>query len=287
MVVTGHEQATLDVESRGLWHDARRRLRANRAAVAGGVYIGLILLVAVCGPLLAPYDPNYIDPATQPSLPPFWIASHDPHHLLGTDSLARDELSRLLYGARISMIVGLVPAALVTAIGTALGLISGWLGGWWDTVLMRLVDVMYAFPTFLFFIILQATVRGTWFGQLLGGLPLLFVAFAVTGWVDLARLVRGQVLSLKEQQYVEAARALGVPAWRILLRHLLPNCASPVIVSVAFAIPSYIMAEAGLSYLGLGVQPPTASWGSMVNDSLPQVLYQPIQAISPAVLSPW
>jgi oligopeptide transport system permease protein len=243
-----------------------------------------MLVLAVVAPLLAPYNPDYIPPTAKANAPPFWMAGHDPRYLLGTDNLARDELSRLLYGARVSMIVGFIPTALVTLIGTTIGLLSGWLGGRWDNLLMRFVDVMYAFPTFLFFIILQASLRQTWFGQLLGGLVLLFFAFAVTGWVDLTRLVRGQVLSVKEQEFVEAARALGVSTPRILLRYILPNCLAPIIVSIAFSIPGYILAEAGLSFLGLGVQPPTPSWGSMVFDSFPQMTFQPIFVIMPSVL---
>jgi oligopeptide transport system permease protein len=212
------------------------------------------------------------------------MEGHDPAYLLGTDNLARDELSRLLFGARVSMIVGFIPTIIVTLVGTMIGLLSGWLGGRWDNILMRFVDVVYAFPSFLFFIVLQASLRQTWFGQLLGGLILLFVAFALTGWVDLTRLVRGQVLSVKEQEFVEAARALGVPTARILRRHILPNTLAPIIVSVAFSIPSYILAEAGLSFLGLGVQPPTASWGSMVFDSFPQMTFQPIFVVLPSIL---
>jgi ABC-type dipeptide/oligopeptide/nickel transport system permease subunit len=269
---------------RGLWWDAWHRLRENRAALVGAVYILLMLALAAFAPLIAPHDPDYIAPTARSNMPPFWMTGHDPAYLLGTDGLARDELSRLLYGARVSMVVGFIPTAIVTLVGTLLGLLSGWLGGRWDNLIMRGVDVAYAFPSFLFFIILQSSLRETWLGQLLGGLILLFVAFAVTGWVDLTRLVRGQVLSLKEQEFVEAARALGVPTWRILLRHLLPNTLAPIIVSVAFAIPGYILAEAGLSFLGLGVQPPTASWGSMVFDSFPQMTFQPIFVIMPSTL---
>jgi oligopeptide transport system permease protein len=271
-------------QNRGLWWDAWRRLRQNKAAVAGAVVIALMLLVAAFAPLLAPHDPDYIPATARANTPPFWMAGHDPAYPLGTDNLARDELSRLLFGARVSMIVGFIPTIIVTLVGTMVGLLSGWLGGRWDNILMRFVDVVYAFPSFLFFIVLQASLRQTWFGQLLGGLILLFVAFALTGWVDLTRLVRGQVLSVKEQEFVEAARALGVPTARILRRHILPNTLAPIIVSVAFSIPSYILAEAGLSFLGLGVQPPTASWGSMVFDSFPQMTFQPIFVVLPSIL---
>ena len=269
---------------RGLWWDAWRRLRRNTAALVGAFFILLMVVIAVAAPLLAPHDPDIIPPTAMSNTPPVWMDHGDPAYPLGTDSLARDELSRLLYGARISMVVGFVPTAITVVLGAAYGLLSGWLGGRWDNLLMRGVDVVYAFPSLLFFIILQASLRQTWFGQLLGGLLLLFVAFAITGWVNMARLVRGQVLSLKEKEFVEAARAVGVPTSRILLRHILPNTLAPIIVAVSFGVPSYILAEAGLSFLGIGIQPPTASWGSMVFSSFPQMTFRPIFVIMPAAL---
>ncbi len=271
-------------QPRGLWSDAWRRLRQNAAALVGAFFILLMLLIAAGAPLLAPHDPNIIPPTAMSNTPPAWMEQGDPAYPLGTDSLARDQLSRLLYGARISMVVGFVPMIITVVLGAAYGLIAGWLGGRWDNLLMRGVDVVYAFPSLLFFIILQASLRQTWFGQSLGGLLLLFVAFAITGWVNMARLVRGQVLSLKEKEFVEAARAVGVPTSRILLRHILPNTLAPIIVAVSFAVPSYILAEAGLSYLGIGIQPPTASWGSMVFSSFPQMTFRPIFVIMPATL---
>lgn len=270
--------------SRGLWSDAWRRLRANTAAVVGLGYIVLMVVLAVIGPLLAPYDPNAIPLDASANTPPFWMEGGSWVHPLGTDSLARDELSRLLYGARISMIVGIVPTIITLIIGASIGMVSGWLGGRWDNVLMRLVDVVYAFPSLLLFIILQASLRETWFGRLLGGLMLLFVAFAITGWNGMARLVRGQVLSLREREFVEAARAIGNPPGRIMFRHVLPNTLAPIIVSVSFSIPSYILAEASLSFLGIGIRPPNASWGSMVFQSFPLITYQPVFVLMPTVL---
>jgi oligopeptide transport system permease protein len=271
-------------KTRGLWSDAWTRLRKNKAAVVGLAYIGIMLLVAIFGPLLAPHDPNFIPMDARANTPPFWMAGGSTAYLLGTDSLARDELSRLLYGARISMIVGIVPTVITLVIGTSIGMISGWLGGRWDNLLMRLVDVVYAFPSLLLFIILQASLRDTWFGRLLGGLMLLFFAFAITGWNGMARLVRGQVLSVREMEYVYAAKAMGNPSRRIMYRHVLPNCLAPVIVSVSFSIPSYILAEASLSFLGIGIRPPNASWGSMVFTSFPLITFQPIFVIMPSLL---
>lgn len=270
--------------TRGLWWDAWRRLRRNRAAVAALVVIGLMLLVALLAPLLAPYDPKKIAGTARTNTPPFWMDRHDSRYWLGTDGLARDELSRLLYGARVSMVVGFVPTAITTLLGVMVGLLSGWLGGRADNLIMRAVDVVYAFPSFLFFIVLQASLRETWLGHQFGGLLLLFVAFAVTGWVGMARLVRGQVLSLREREFIEAARSIGVPTHRILLRHVLPNSLAPIIVSISFDIPAYILAETSLSFLGLGIRPPTASWGSMVFESFPLITFLPIFVVMPATL---
>ncbi|MDQ4099317.1 MAG: ABC transporter permease [Chloroflexota bacterium] len=270
--------------TRSLWSDAWRRLRRNKAALVGLIFIGMMFLVAIFAPVLAPHDPNVIPMTAFANTPPFWMEGGSTEHLLGTDSLARDELSRLIYGARVSMVVGFVPTVITVVMGTVLGLLSGWLGGRWDNALMRLVDVVYAFPSLLLFIILQASLRETGFGRLLGGLMLLFVAFAITGWVGMSRLVRGQVLSLKEREFVEAARAVGSPTWRILLRHVLPNTLAPIIVAISFSVPSYILAEASLSFLGIGIRPPTASWGSMVFQSFPLVTFQPIFVIMPSAL---
>lgn len=270
--------------TRGLWSDAWRRLKQNRAAVVGLAYICFMIVVAILAPLLAPHDPNTIPPDAFSNTPPIWMDGGTWQYPLGTDSLARDILSRLLYGARVSMIVGIVPTVITVIFGAGLGLISGWLGGRWDNILMRLVDVVYAFPSLLLFIIMQAALRDTAFGRLLGGLMLLFVAFAITGWNGMARLVRGQVLSLREKEFVEAARAVGNPAGRIMLKHVLPNSLAPVIVSISFSIPAYILAEASLSFLGIGIRPPNASWGSMVFQSFPLITFQPIFVIMPSLL---
>lgn len=268
---------------RGLWWDAWRRLRRNKAALIGAAYVLFMMLVAIFAPVIAPKSPY--DSSTLASYtPPFWEAGSNPNYILGTDGNSRDELSRLIYGARISMVVGFVPVAITTVIGASIGMISGWLGGRWDNLLMRFVDVVYAFPTLLFFIIVSAALRDTFLGRALGGLLILFGAFAIVGWTDMSRLVRGQVLSVKEKEYIEAARAVGVPTSRILLRHVLPNTLAPIIVSISFGVPGYILAEASLSYIGLGIWPPTASWGSMVNDAFDVVTYKPFFVIAPAAL---
>ncbi len=274
-------------KSRGLWSDAWRRLRKNRAAIIGLVYIGFMALVAIFGPMLVEHDPNVIpmgEKFVPANLPPVWMDGSDPDFLLGTDSLARDNLSRYVHGARVSMVVGIVPTILTVAIGVTFGMVSGWLGGRWDNVLMRLVDVVYAFPSLLLFIIMQASLRDTQLGRMLGGLMLLFVAFAITGWNGTARMMRGQVLSVKSNEYVEAARAIGVPTPRLLARHVFPNAMAPIIVGISFSIPGYILAESSLSFLGLGIRPPNPSWGSMVFQAFPTMTYQPIFVLMPTIL---
>ena len=283
--ITGRELG--NTKARGLWSDAWRRLKKNRAAVAGLVYIAFMALVAIFGPILAPHDPNIIpmgEGFVPANLPPIWQDGSNPDFLLGTDSLARDNLSRYLYGARVSMVVGIVPTIVTLLIGVTWGMISGWLGGRWDNAMMRVVDVVYAFPSLLLFIIMQASLRDTGLGRMLGGLMLLFIAFAITGWNGTARLMRGQVLAVREKEYVEAARAIGVPDRRILLRHVFPNSMAPLIVSVSFSIPGYILSESSLSFLGLGIRPPNPSWGSMVFQAFPTITYQPIFVIMPTML---
>ena len=272
------------VRARGLWSDAWRRLRRNRAATASIAYILVVCVLALLAPLIAPHSPNLASPTARTFTPPFWVAGHDSSYLLGTDELARDELSRLIYGARVSLAVGIIPTVIITLVGTLVGLVAGWAGGWLDDLLMRLVDAVYAFPAFLFFIVLATVLRDTAFGHLLGGLVLLFTAFAIVGWTDMARLVRGQVLSVKQRDFVDAARALGAPTWRLVLKHVLPNSLAPIIVAIAFAVPTYILAEASLSFLGLGVQASVPSWGQMVFDSFPAILSRSEFVLMPSVL---
>ena len=171
--------------------------------------------------------------------------------------------SRLIYGARVSMIVGLVPTIIILIIGISMGLIAGFLGGGMDNLLMRITDIIYAFPDLLFFVIVTAALRETALGQAMNGLLLLFVALAIVGWVGLARLVRGSVLSLKQKEFVEAGRMIGAPNSRIMLKHLLPNSLGPIIVFTAFRIPRMIITEAVLGYLGLGLRPATDRQGAL------------------------
>jgi oligopeptide transport system permease protein len=251
--------------------------------------VTLAALMAIFAPLIAPYDPTY--PFTNngkqaPTLAdPIWgdPKYSDPRYVFGTDSIGRDILSRLIWGARVSMLVGFVPVALIFLMGVSIGMAAGFYGGWVDQILMRITDVIYAFPDLLFLIIIMATLRNNDFGNIMGGLVLMFVAIAIVNWVGMARLVRGQVLSLKEKEFIEAARSIGVPARRIMIRHLFPNALAPVIVAVAFGIPSAMLAEASLSFLGIGIRPPTATWGVMINEGFQVFSTSPWPALLPAI----
>lgn len=296
---------TLDlavIRPRSLWGDAWGRLLRNRAAVAGALVILLYVLVAIFAPLLAPKNP--VEQTPRNSLrPPVWVTSNparqpNPENILGTDNNGRDILSRLIYATRVSLIVGVVPQALIVAIGVSIGLIAGFASGWLDNLLMRFTEIVASFPDLLFIITLTVAFRETWFGKAFQGLLLIFTALAIVSWTGLARLVRGQVLALKEKEFVEAARALGVPTWVILLRHILPNTLGPIIVAVSFSIPSLILAEAILTFLGVGMRPsvdPNApfptSLGQMMTDGFynlssgPWMLLFPVLMISLLVLS--
>jgi oligopeptide transport system permease protein len=238
--------------SRSLWSDAWRRLRRNRVAIVSGAF--LLLVCALAG--LSPWLPFLRDPALQElrlgATPPSWV------HWFGTDDLGRDTLARVLYGGRISMLVGLVGTAVSLLVGVSWGAIAGYAGGLVDEAMMRVVDVLYSLP-YIFLVILLLV----FFER---SLVLLFVALGLVQWLTMARIVRGQVLSLRRQTFVEAARALGASDGAIVFRHLVPNTLGPVIVYTTLTVPAVILQEAFLSFLGLGVQPPAASWGTLVAD---------------------
>ena len=229
---------------------ALKKLQSNRAAVAGMAVILVLVVAAVFAPFLAPYNPYTVTLETR--LQPPGAA-----HLLGTDELGRDILSRLLYGARVSLWVGIVTVALAGLIGVAGGLMAGYLDGYWDAVIMRLVDVFLAFPVIVLAIAIVA-VRGP-------GLTNVLIALALVYWTTYARVARSVVLILREEEYTWAARTLGASASRIMVRHLLPNAIAPLVVLASLGMGNAIVAEAALSFLGLGIQPPEASWGSMLN----------------------
>ena len=272
-------------KQRSLWQDAAYRLVRNKAAVGGLIVIFGAFLVAIFSGYLAPYSPIEIpkNPASQ--MEPLWTGSKytDPRYLLGTDFLGRDILSRLLYASRISMVVGFVPTAIVFGLGVSVGMMAGYFGGWTDQLLMRFTDIVYAFPDFLFLLIIVASFRNSPFGKILDGLMLIFVAIAIVGWVGVARLTRGQVLALKEREFVEAARAVGATPRRLMTKHLLPNALAPLIVAAAFSVPAAILGEATLSFLGVGIIPPTPSWGQMINEGFPLFSANPWAVLLPAI----
>jgi len=267
----------------GLWSDAFARLRRNRLAILGLFFVVLLFLAGIFGPFVAPWPYDYQDleavfAGGGGPLPPLAAG-----HLLGTDQLGRDLLSRLLDGARISVSVAIVVQLVVLAIGVPIGALAGWFGGRLDNLLMRFTDIVYAFPDLLFIIILSVAFRETFFGRALDGLLMVFVAIGLTSWVTVARLVRGQLLSLKEMEFVEAARAIGVPDAKIVTRHLLPNAVGPIIVAVTLGIPGAILAEATLAYIGIGVQPPRASWGSLIAEGQKFIRSEPHLVVFPAI----
>jgi oligopeptide transport system permease protein len=297
---TGAIEVGLTLERRrsaGLWGDAFQRLLRNRLAIVGGIVVIFLFFIAIFGPTLAPW-PYYeqhlqevVANDNSPLVPMQQIEGVDHVHYLGTDQLGRDLLSRLMDGARISMMVALVAQMVVLVIGIPVGAMAAWFGGKLDNFLMRITDIVYAYPDLLFIILLGVAFRETFFGRAMDGLLLVFVAIGLTSWVTMARLVRGQLLSLKEQEFVEAAQAIGVADRRIVTRHLLPNATGPIIVAVTLGIPAAILAEATLAFIGIGVQDPRASWGSLVADgqtyvrSFPHMVLFPALAIAAALIS--
>jgi oligopeptide transport system permease protein len=237
-------------KGRSLWDDARRRLLRNRAALAGMVVLALLVLAALVGPYLTPFAYDEINKND------VWAPPLTGGHLLGADSLGRDLLARLLMGLRVSLAIGLVATAVSLVIGVAWGAVAGYVGGRIDELMMRFVDVLYSLP-FIFFVILLMVTFGS-------NIVLIFVAIGAVEWLTMSRIVRGQTLSLKQKEFIEAARAAGLTQGAIITRHVVPNLLGPVVVYVTLTIPAVILAESFLSFLGLGVQPPMASLGTLI-----------------------
>lgn len=238
------------VKGRSLWDDALRRLMANKAAVASMAVLAALVLLAVVGPHLTPFGYDQVDKDD------VWLAPLNAGHLLGSDALGRDLLARLLTGLRVSLAIGMVATFVSLAIGVAWGATAGYLGGKVDEAMMRIVDVLYSLP-FIFFVILLMVTFGS-------NIVLIFVAIGAVEWLTMSRIVRGQTLTLKNKEFVEAARAAGLTRAGIIARHIVPNLLGPVVVYVTLTIPAVILAESFLSFLGLGVQPPMASLGSLI-----------------------
>ena len=278
-----------------LWSDAWRRLLRNKGSVAGMTVVGGFIVLALLAPWISPHLPmeifanNTYRQAAWVSLPNDPLHTGDPSFILGTDTIGRDVLSRVIYGARTSIAVGFIPMFFIILIGTTIGMLAGYGGGHLDNLLMRFTDIVYAFPDLLFFIIMITALRDTWIGNLLNGFFLLFLSLALVTWTTVARLVRGQVLSIKEKEYVEAARSIGATPVRIMLRHIFPNALAPIIVAAAFIVPASIITEAILGYLGVCLRPPTdpnaafpTSWGMLLLDGRVAMTTQPWLLIAPA-----
>lgn len=227
-----------------------KRILRNRLAVAGLTFIMFIFFVAIFAPYLAPYDPYKIN-VYRVLEPP------SKEHLFGTDELGRDIFSRIIYGARVSLQVGFLAMGIAILTGTVLGAVAGYYGGLIDMIIMRLVDVMLAFPTLFLILAVVAVLEPS--------IYIIMVVIGLTGWMDVARLVRAEVLSLKEREFVLAARAIGASSGRIIFKHILPNAIYPVIVAATFSVGGAILIESGLSFLGLGIQPPQPSWGGILS----------------------
>lgn len=294
-----------------LWQESWRRLRRNRLAVIGGIIILINIFMAIFAPVLAPraYDRQTL---VDNNAVPRWVTSVFPSmtprdeggyvtissdYTLGADNLGRDIWSRIIYGSRVSLLVAFIGPLVSILVGLLVGLVAGYFGGIADNVLMRMVDVMYAFPTLLFIILLMTFFRtsfakpepGTFqaaigqIDQASGGMIFIFIGIGLTSWMQMARLVRGQVLSVREQEYVEAARSIGAKTPKIMFAHILPNILGPLIVAETLTIPTYISYEAFLSFIGLGVNPPTPSWGGMISEGSRAISTYPNQALFPAV----
>ncbi|OZG75409.1 peptide ABC transporter permease [Hahella sp. CCB-MM4] len=259
-----------EIKGRSLWQDAWRRLLQNKAAVVSMVLLGIIALMAIFAPWLSPYpyDEIYWDYIQSP---PNW----DTAHWFGTDSNGRDLFIRVLYGARVSLMVGFLATGVSLIIGVTYGAIAGYFGGRIDNLMMRFVDIMYSLP-FMFFVILLMVVFGR-------NIFLIFIALGAVEWLTMARIVRGQTLSVKRKEYVEAAHAGGVSNFKIIMRHIIPNVLGPVIVYVTLTVPQVILTESFLSFLGLGVQEPLTSWGVLISEGAKLMEVAPWLLVYPAI----
>lgn len=293
---------------RSLLSDSMARLRKNKIAMAGIAFLILMILVAIIAPWITTGDYAKQNLVLNNAVPPWMLfllprgaenyANLTQEALpFGFDDLGRDLWTRMIYGARVSLAVAFVAATVSLVIGTIYGLISGYVGGWVDNLMMRIVDFLYGFPFLIVVILLQTYFKALArrgaegdIGQMvvsinnaMGGLFFLFIAIGLINWLGMARIARGQVLSIREKEYVEAAKAVGSPDLRIIFKHVMPNIIGPLIVFESLAIPGYIFLEAFLSFIGLGVDPPTPSWGIMISESAQSIRSYPNQLLTPAI----
>ena len=250
------------------WASVWWKLRRNRVAMTGLAVVAFIVVAALLAPVIAPYPEDFQNPEAL-------LQGISLQHPMGTDRLGRDLFSRVLYGARVSMAVAIITSLIAMTFGTLLGAFSGYVGGRLDNVLMRVVDVMYSFPDLLLIIIISVVI-----GQ---GVVGIILSLSLVSWITVARVVRGEVLSIKQRPFVEAARALGFGRWRILAREILPHALAPIIITLTFRIPSVILAESTLSFIGLGLQPPASSWGVLAADGWTAMTFYPHLIVFPAL----
>jgi oligopeptide transport system permease protein len=284
------ETVILERPEVSLWKDAFRRMCKNKMAILGAIIIITLFILAIFAPYIAPY--HY----TEGSLKDNYAKPGD-KYLLGADFMGRDVLSRIIYGTRISLSVGIIGASTAFILGVLYGLISGYYGGKIDNIMMRIVDIMYGFPTLLLIILMMVLFKSTFaittpgtiaaalsaIDKAFGGLFFIFIGIGVTAWIGMARIARGMALSLREKEFVEAARATGNSNFRIMIKHMLPNLIGPCIVAVTLQIPRYITFEAFLSFIGLGVNPPTPSWGMMISEGYKAIRSYPHLALYPGI----
>jgi oligopeptide transport system permease protein len=263
-------ESSMPVSGRSLWQDARRRLFHNKAAVVSMVILSVIVILAVLAPSLSPWP--FDDPDWEYDFP--GPPNVELKHWFGTDGNGRDLFVRTLYGARISLLVGIIATSVSLLIGVTYGAAAGFIGGQVDNVMMRIVDILYSLP-FMFFVILLMV----FFGR---NIFLIFVALGAVEWLTMARIVRGQTLSVKKKEFIEAAHAIGVSNWKIIFRHIIPNVLGPVIVYMTLTIPQVILTESFLSFLGLGVQEPLTSWGVLISEGAKQMESAPWLLVFPA-----
>lgn len=263
-----HDIASQIGERNSLGDKLRLMARQNQLAAISAIVILIFIVAAILAPLLTPYrfdEQDLLHRAASPSA----------EHLLGTDDAGRDVLTRLLYGARISLAIGIFPTITAMLIGVLLGMIAGFYGGIVDTVIMRIADIMLAFPSLLLAMVIKYTLGD--------GIISIFIALAIANWASVARVVRAETLSIKESEYIEAARSIGVKGYITMFRHILPNCVPTLIVLFTLNIPSAILAESSLSFLGIGVQLPNSSWGLMVNMGRQFLYTAPLLSLTPSI----
>lgn len=250
------------------WFDFWRSFTSNKTAAIGGIVTLFTVIIAVFAPVFAPHDPYLVDLHVR-------LQGPTAEHLLGTDMYGRDMLSRIIYGARISLVIGLIPTTISILIGTILGMVAGFYGKRTDYIIMRLADVVLAFPSLLLAMVVMYTLGAT--------LLNIFIALSIVGWAGTARVVRSQTLSLVQKEFVESARAIGVKNWVIIIRHIFPNCVPSLLVLFTMGIPGAILSEASLSFLGVGAQPPTPSWGLMASSGKEFMFSAPWIATAPGI----